>query len=147
MVILLSIINMDFLLDFYKGVAGESDTYRLSQWKALFVDFSLGEYFVGVGLGANTGLFLDGSRYKIAGDSFVLGFTHDAGIFGILAIIGVLIYKVSSMYCNFKIKVSIIGSLMLMLIINSGFEKLFIVMIYIISIAIISGFYKYKAIR
>ena len=145
--ILLLLINIDFLTDLYKVWSGNSDAYRLSQWRDLFDGFSLGEYFVGTELGANTGLFIDGSRYKISGDGFVTGFIYDAGIIGILAIIAVLIYRVFSLHCNFKIKVSIIGSLMIMLIVNSGFEKLFMVMTYIISIVIISGTYKYKAIK
>ena len=145
--ILLLLINIDFLIDLYKVWSGDSDIYRLSQWKSLFDGFSLGEYFVGKELGGNTGLFIDGSRYKISGDGFVTGFIYDAGIIGILAIIAVLISKVFSLHCNFKIKVSIIGSLMIMLIVNSGFEKLFMVMTYIISIVIISGTYKYKAIK
>ena len=145
--ILLLLINIDFLIDLYKVWSGDSDIYRLSQWKSLFDGFSLGEYFVGKELGGNTGLFIDGSRYKISGDGFVTGFIYDAGIIGILVIIAVLISKVFSLHCNFKIKVSIIGSLMIMLIVNSGFEKLFIVMTYIISIVIIGGTYRYKAIK
>ena len=143
MMIFLFVLNIEVLLDLYDEVA-HSDVKRIRSWQALFTDFTLSEYLVGRNLGGNTGLFFAGQQ-KISGDGFVTGFTYDAGLLIVLLLIGVFVDKVLSIPCNLRIKISIVGSLILMLSINSGFEKLFIDLAYILSIGIIYGSFKFKS--
>tara|TARA_B110000003_G_scaffold52928_1_gene52606 strand:- start:6539 stop:7774 length:1236 start_codon:yes stop_codon:yes gene_type:complete len=131
--------NFIFLYEGYSSWSGNSDAYRVSQWKDLFVDFSYLDYLVGKELGGNTGLFVTGERYKISGDGFITGFIYDAGLIGILLTLLILVQAILSMSVNLKVKICIFGSLILMLIINSGFEKLFIIFCYILAIGIVHG--------
>lgn len=135
------IINIDPLFELVSSVAGDSDLYRLESWAALFKDFVFIEYFLGKELGGNTGLFI-GERYKISGDGFITGTIYDSGILMVVILLGFIANTIFSINCTWRIKFSIMGSLLVMLVINSGFEKLFTVMIYVISIAIIHGMNK-----
>ena len=136
--------NFLFLYEGYLNWSGSSDIYRLSQWQDLFKDFILIEYLVGKELGGNTGLFVTPERFKISGDGFITGFVYDAGIIGIFLTLLVLSRAILNMSVSFKVKICIFGSLFLMLIINSGFEKLFIIFCYILSLGIVHGTNKYK---
>tara|TARA_B100002052_G_C15852987_1_gene586031 strand:+ start:555 stop:1778 length:1224 start_codon:yes stop_codon:yes gene_type:complete len=133
----LFIINFETIQEFYSDF-NASDSQRLESWLLLFKNFTLLEFIVGTGIGGNTGLFLAGEG-KISGDGFVTGFTYDAGILTFLLLFSVIISRVLSIRSNWRVKVSIIGSMFLMLVINSGFEKLFIVFSYVLSIAIVYG--------
>jgi len=137
----LLMLNFDSLVNFYYSGFGDSDIYRLQSWIMLFDNFSILEYMTGRELGGNTGLFL-GETYKISGDGYITGTIYDAGLFMLFLLIGFIVKTVFSIQCSIKIKLSIIGSLLIMMIVNSGFEKLFIVMTYVISIAIIYGNYR-----
>lgn len=139
--------NFLFLYEGYLNWSGNSDVYRLSQWQDLFKDFTLIEYLVGKELGGNTGLFVTPERFKISGDGFVTGFVYDAGIIGISLTLLVLFKAIFNMSVSFKVKICIFGSLILMLVINSGFEKLFIIFCYILSLGIVHGTNKYKKIE
>lgn len=149
--ILVSIIafsyNFIFLYEGYSNWSGESDVYRISQWRDLFADFSILNFLVGKELGGNTGLFVTAERYKISGDGFITGFIYDAGLFGIILTILILLKAIFSMSVNTRTKICIFGSLMLMLIINSGFEKLFVIFCYMLSIGIVHGTNRYNYVK
>jgi len=138
---LLFIFNFEIIMEFYSGF-NASDSQRLESWLLLFKNFTLLEFILGTGIGGNTGLFLSGES-KISGDGFVTGFTYDAGILTFLLLFSVIASRVLSIRSNWRVKISIIGSMLLMLIINSGFEKLFIVFSYVLSIAIVYGSNEY----
>jgi len=140
--ILLLVLNFESLVTFYSSGFGDSDLYRFQQWRLLYDNFSPLEYIVGRELGGNTGLFL-GATYKLSGDGFITGSLYDSGLLMVFLLIGFIVNTVFSIRCNFRIKLSIIGSLLVMMIANSGFEKLFMVMTYVISIAIIYGRFRY----
>lgn len=112
-----------------------SDEKRLASWAALFVDFTLLDLLGGRDLGGNTGFFLSGA--KISGDGFVTGFIYDAGIVATLLLLAVNYRRVLSIPCLFRIKLSLIVSLTTMLIINSGYEKLFVLTIFCVVIGIL----------
>ena len=139
--------NFIFLYEGYTNWSGDSDVYRVSQWKDLFENFSFFEFLIGKELGGNTGLFVTPDRYKISGDGFITGFLYDAGLFGITLILLILTKAVFSISANIKTKICIIGSLILMLIINSGFEKLFVIFCYILAIGIVHGTNQDKHIK
>jgi len=139
--------NFIFLYEGYSGWSGNSDVYRLSQWQELFVDFSYLDLLVGKELGGNTGLFVTPDRYKISGDGFITGFIYDAGLLGIILTLLIIAKAIFSISVNIKVKICILGSLMLMLIINSGFEKLFIIFCYILAIGIVHGTNKHKMVK
>ena len=141
--VFLLILNFESIVSFYHSGFGDSDLYRVQQWKLLYVNFSPLEYIVGRELGGNTGLFL-GETYKISGDGFITGSIYDAGLLMVLLLIGFIVNTVFSIQCSIRIKLSIIGSLLVMMIVNSGFEKLLMVMTYVISIAIIYGSFRYR---
>ena len=139
----LLVLNFESLVSFYQSGFGDSDLYRVQQWKLLYDDFSPLEYIVGRELGGNTGLFL-GETYKISGDGFITGSLYDSGLLIVFLLIGFIANTVFSIRCNVRIKLSIICSLLVMMIANSGFEKLFMVMTYVISISIIYGRFRYQ---
>tara|TARA_Y100001936_G_scaffold237152_1_gene267380 strand:- start:928 stop:1395 length:468 start_codon:yes stop_codon:yes gene_type:complete len=139
--LLLFVINFETIQEFYSDF-NASDSQRLESWLLLFKNFTLLEFILGTGIGGNTGLFLSGEG-KISGDGFVTGFTYDAGILTFLLLFSVITSRVLSIRSNWRVKFSIIGSMFLMLVINSGFEKLFIVFSYVLSIAIVYGSKKY----
>ena len=128
-------------------MSGDSDIYRVSQWADLFVDFSYLDFLVGKELGGNTGLFVTLDKYKISGDGFITGFVYDAGLLGVVLTLLVIVKAIFSISVNTKVKICILGSLMLMLIINSGFEKLFIIFCYILAIGIVHGTNKHKKVK
>lgn len=142
-VLLLLSSSLEFLVLNYALIAGDSDNYRVEQWRDLFQNFSFAEYLMGRNLGGNTGLFY-GPEHKISGDGFIMGFTYDAGIIGIVSLILVIFSRIFSCNCNLQIKISMIGSLLVMLAVNSGFEKLNIVLVYMLSIAIVSDAHRYR---
>ena len=51
------------------------------------------------------------------------------------------------MTADTSVRICIFGSLILMLVINSGFEKLFVIMCYLISIGIVHGTNKEKFLK
>jgi hypothetical protein len=123
----------------YETGFGNSDVYRIISWLKLFENFTFIEYISGRELGGNTGLFLTDQKYKISGDGYITGFIYDAGLIGLGLTLLVIINGVLKINATLRVKFSILGSLILMLAINSGFEKLFIIFIYILSIGIIHG--------
>ena len=139
--------NFNFLYEGYSDWSGSSDIYRVSQWQDLFVDFYYLDFLVGKELGGNTGLFVTPERYKISGDGFITGFIYDAGLLGVILTLLVIVKAIFSISVNIKVKICILGSLMLMLIINSGFEKLFIIFCYILAIGIVHGTNKHKKVK
>jgi hypothetical protein len=145
--LLLMMINIDTIFELYEGFT-RSDQKRLGSWSSLFSDFTIVEFGVGRELGGNTGLFLIQSMWdsegKISGDGFLTGFLYDAGAIMLLLFIGVIMYRVFLIKCDFRTKISIIVSLMVMTAINSGVEKLFIAATYILSIGIIYGFNRWR---
>ena len=145
--LLLMMINIDTIFELYDGFT-RSDQKRLGSWSSLFSDFTIVEFGVGRELGGNTGLFLIQSMWdsegKISGDGFLTGFLYDAGAIMLLLFIGVIMYRVFLIKCDFRTKISIIVSLMVMTAINSGVEKLFIAATYILSIGIIYGFNRWR---
>jgi hypothetical protein len=142
LIILLLIFNFESVVDFYYKVSGHSDLKRIQSWYDLFVNISLIEIFTGVTLGGNTGLFSAGVN-KISGDGFITGFTYDAGLVVLVMFLGIIIHRIYLIPCNLKIRFSIIFSFLLMLMINSGFEKLFVVMTYILAIFIVHSSHSY----
>jgi hypothetical protein len=137
--IFLLAINFITLVQGYETGFGNSDVYRIISWLKLFENFTFIEYISGRELGGNTGLFLTDQKYKISGDGYITGFIYDAGLIGLGLTLLVIINGVLKINATLRVKFSILGSLILMLAINSGFEKLFIIFIYILSIGIIHG--------
>ena len=104
----LLVLNFESLVSFYQSGFGDSDLYRVQQWKLLYDNFSPLEYIVGRELGRNTGLFL-GETYKISGDGFITGSLYDSGLLMVFLLIGFIANTVFSIRCNVRIKLSIFG--------------------------------------
>ena len=132
---------------FWKDLVGLfstiSDVRRVDNWNELFVDFSMIDYLLGTHLGANTGLFVFKGE-KISGDGFIFGLVYDIGIIGLALFLIFIGRVVNSVNINLSSKISIGLTFLLMLFVNSGFEKIFILAIYLFSIVIVKNLCEYS---
>ena len=132
---------------FWKDLVGLfstiSDVRRVDNWNELFVDFSMIDYLLGTHLGANTGLFVFKGE-KISGDGFIFGLVYDIGIIGLALFLIFIGRVVNSVNINLSSKISIGLTFLLMLFVNSGFEKIFILAIYLFSIVIVKNLCEYN---
>lgn len=131
-------LNFDSIFNFWNELANNSDMKRIRSWFELFENVTWLQILIGVDLGGNSGIMMPGV-YKLSSDGFVTSFIYDAGLIIFIVFIVVIIRPIHIMRSNLRVKASIIFSFFLMLGINSGFEKLFIVMTYILSISIVCG--------
>ena len=119
------------LVDLFYTIQGLSDANRIDKWNNLFVDFSMIDYLFGTHLGANTGLFVFKGE-KISGDGFIFGLIYDIGIIGLALFLIFIGRVVNAVNINLSSKISIGLTFLLMLSVNSGTEKIFILAIYLI---------------
>ena len=126
----------DYLVELNVLMSGRSDEYRLSSWNNLFSGMRAHEFIFGKGLGSSTGLFL-GDLLKNNGDGFIQGFIYDSGIFGICFFIVYFFSQILGLKVKIDIKLSVISTFFLMIFVNSGFDKLYIVFIYALTIGLI----------
>ena len=141
---LLLAFNMVSIIDFFSELANNSDAKRIQSWFDLFKNLSFFDVLIGVDLGGNSGIMEKGI-YKLSSDGFVTSFIYDAGLIAFILIFGVIVKPIYLMPARWRTKFSMIISLLIILVINSGFEKLFITMSYMASIAIVYGLSLHKA--
>ena len=128
------------LVDLFSTI---SDVRRVDNWNELFVDFSMIDYLLGTHLGANTGLFVFKGE-KISGDGFIFGLVYDIGIIGLALFLIFIGRVVNAVNINLSSKISIGLTFLLMLSVNSGTEKIFILAIYLFSIVIVKNLCEYN---
>ena len=131
------------LVDLFYTIQGLSDANRIDKWNNLFVDFSMIDYLFGTHLGANTGLFVFKGE-KISGDGFIFGLIYDIGIIGLALFLIFIGRVVNAVNINLSSKISIGLTFLLMLSVNSGTEKIFILAIYLFSIVIVKNLCEYS---
>ena len=131
------------LVDLFSTIQGLSDVHRVDNWNKLFVDFSMIDYLFGTHLGATTGLFVFGGG-KVSGDGFIFGLVYDIGIIGLALFLIFIGRVVNAVNINLSSKISIGLTFLLMLSVNSGTEKIFILAIYLFSIVIVKNLCEYN---
>ena len=129
----------DVISDNYALMISNSDTGRVGGWKAMLGGSSALEFLLGSQVGQNTGLFLGGLTKNEGGDSFLIGTVNDYGIIG--AILFVFVF--SKLVFSFNIQkystiLGIVGSFIVMTFVNSGFEKLVVMLSYMLALIIIN---------
>ena len=101
------------------------------------------DYLFGTHLGATTGLFVFGGG-KVSGDGFIFGLVYDIGIIGLALFLIFIGRVVNAVNINLSSKISIGLTFLLMLSVNSGTEKIFILAIYLFSIVIVKNLCEYN---
>ena len=126
------------ILDSYTLMVGGSDISRRSGWVSMFSDSSSLEVFLGSRVGGNTGL-ITGGLAKLSGDGFILGTINDFGIFGAVFFVSLFVYSVFKLpNIRPSVGVSICLTFFIMLFVNSGFEKLTVMLSYFVALVVIS---------
>ena len=129
---------LTMIIDGYKLMVGESDVGRISGWISMFGNSSSLEILMGSNVGGNTGLFTGGLT-KVSGDGFIMGTINDFGIIGVITFYCLFVYSVFKLpNISPSVGISIVLTFMIMLFVNSGFEKLIVMLSYFVALLIIS---------
>jgi hypothetical protein len=128
------------ILDNYALMISASDTERVTGWKAILGGSSAIELLLGSQVGQNTGLFLGELAKNGGGDSFLIGTVNDFGIIGMV----LFVFVFSKLVFSFKSQrystiFGIVVSFILMTFVNSGFEKLLVMLSYVLALIIINN--------
>ena len=129
----------DRVMDDYASMVSGSDADRVGGWSDMFAGSSVLELLLGSRVGENTGLFLGGLT-KISGDSFLLGTVNDFGVVGVILFISVFTKLVFSLNIQrYSTIFGIVVSFILMTFVNSGFEKLLVMLSYFLAVMVINS--------
>ena len=130
----------EVIVDNYTLMVSESDTKRTGAWGAMFAGVHILEILLGSHVGQNTGLFLGGLQKNQGGDSFLIGTVSDFGLIGVILFVFVFTKFVFSLVGQRKSTMfGIVVSFMLIAFVNSGFEKLLVMLSYFVAIIIINN--------
>ena len=83
--------------------------------------------------GANTGFFIDGGR-KITADGFILSWFYDYGLFGVILFIALIWAAFDQLRLPLSDRLAIFASWFVMTFVNSGFDKMFIVIFFFVTL-------------
>ena len=139
-IILLSLIYYqgEFIMENYLLMISDSDSDRVGGWVIILGDNSILELVMGSQVGQNTGLFLGELTKNGGGDSFLIGTLNDFGLFGLVIFLSVISRLVmTSSNLTYSTKFGILISFFLMTFVNSGFEKLLVMLSYFLALLII----------
>ncbi len=130
----------EVILNNYSMMVSYSDANRTEAWVNMFEGVNMLDLLMGSQVGQNTGLFLGDLEKNYSGDSFLLGTLNDFGLIGVILFVFVFTKFVFSFVGLKKsTKFGIFVSFILVLFINSGFEKLLVMLSYFLAIIIINS--------
>ena len=129
LVVYLVFSNLGLIIEYYGLMVGVSDEARLESWALFFKETKFLTALLGQEMGANTGLYF-GSDGKMTGDGFLLSWYYDFGIIGMVLLLALLWRSVLETKVDRLSRSCIFLSLLLMMTVNSGLEKIFILEIY-----------------
>ena len=132
------ILNWAFVFETYTVMTGGSDVGRISSWRLILQDFNMLGAMVGYRAGANTGLFIEGAR-KITADGFLLSWYYDYGLVGLGLFLSLLWKAICETGITQVGRYAIFLSLMLMMFVNSGFDKMFIVVLLFVTLMVLKA--------
>jgi hypothetical protein len=138
-------LDFDSIRDAYSVMIASSDASRIDSWVRISNNLGLLTVLVGNQVGQNTGL-LTGGMVSLSGDSFLLGTLNDFGLIGVLLFVGATWSSFQRFKFGLNVQLGMFTSFMLMLFINSGFEKLTVMFSYALVLAIIRGLHVDKPI-
>lgn len=110
----------------YDVMRGKSDNGRIDGWAKSINHNEVTYHMFGVETGRNTGL-LTGGVDKLNADGYILAHYYDFGIIGVLLLNCILIRSFIIAFENKYDGLAYSASFLLLLFINSGFDKIFIV--------------------
>jgi hypothetical protein len=127
-----------FIKENYIQMIGDSDTGRVGGWVSILEGNSFLELIMGSQVGQNTGLFLGGLAKNGGGDSFLIGTLNDFGLVGLLMFL-LVVSRVLTTFVNVRYSTicGIFVSFVLMTFVNSGFEKLLVMLSFCLALIII----------
>lgn len=125
-------INWSAILEIYFDMIGSSDQSRFDSWRLILQDADGLTSLLGQRSGANTGFFIQGAS-KITADGFLLSWYYDYGLVGLGLLMALLWKAVGEAGLNRLGHCSTFLALMLMMFVNSGFDKMFILIIYFVT--------------
>ena len=127
-----------YIMENYILMIGGSDSGRILGWSTILDGTSALELLMGSQVGQNTGLFLGGITKNGGGDSFLIGTLNDFGLFGLVMFLWVFFRSVfTSNNLRYSTIYGILISFVLMTFVNSGFEKLLVMLSYSVALIII----------
>ena len=122
-------INWSAILETYFEMIGNSDVSRVDSWRLIIQDVNGLTSLVGQRSGANTGFFIQGAS-KITADGYLFSWYYDYGLIGLGFLLALIWKAVGEVGLNRVGHYSTFLALILMMFVNSGFDKMFIVIMY-----------------
>jgi len=136
LIIIVFYLNLNLILEQYKLMVGQSDSHRIESWVKIIENYNFFTLFMGQETGANTGFKLEGYR-KITADGFLLAWYYDFGIIGLVLFLALMWLAVLQTGLDLISCISIFIAIVLMMFVNSGFEKSFIIFIYFFTLIVL----------
>ena len=138
MCFVLFIDNWALIFGTYTDMIGSSDAGRVLSWRLILQDFNILGAILGYRSGANTGLFIEGAS-KITADGFLLSWYYDYGLVGLGLFLSLLWKAICETGIASVGRIAIFLALMLMLFVNSGFDKMFTVVLLFVTLMVLKA--------
>jgi hypothetical protein len=138
-------INWSAILEIYSDMIGGSDEGRVDSWRLILQDTVGLTSLLGQSSGANTGFFIQGAR-KITADGFLLAWYYDYGLVGLGLLMALLWKAVGEAGLNRLGHCSTFLALMLMMFVNSGFDKMFILIMYFVAFMVLKNSFQFRSL-